>query len=266
MELREKVANLPAQPGVYLFQDAAGKILYVGKARSLRSRVRSYFLESSWQRRQDRVAGSRNRRPRLHRRRQRERGARARKQPHQAVQAEIQYPAARRQDLSVHPLHGVREISARLRDAAPDKGRLDLFRAVLSGEPGLPAGASDPQAFSGAVVHGGSRRAVIRGPCLQYYIHRCLGPCAAGLVTDERYAEAARDVRLFLEGRRNDLSRSLKRAHGEGVRRAALRGSRGLSRSPAHASRKWRSARKSPRRRATTRTCSPGTPSRRKWP
>jgi excinuclease ABC subunit C len=45
--------------------------------------------------------------------------------------------------------------------------------------------------------------------CLQYYIHRCLGPCAA-LVTDERYAEAARDVRLFLEGRRNDLSRSLK--------------------------------------------------------
>ncbi len=45
-------------------------------------------------------------------------------------------------------------------------------------------------------------------PCLQYYIHRCLGPCA-GLVTDERYEEAARDVRLFLEGRRNDLSRSL---------------------------------------------------------
>ncbi|MFZ1202923.1 MAG: GIY-YIG nuclease family protein, partial [Candidatus Acidiferrales bacterium] len=47
MELREKVANLPAQPGVYLFQDASGKIVYVGKALSLRSRVRSYFLESS---------------------------------------------------------------------------------------------------------------------------------------------------------------------------------------------------------------------------
>ena len=49
MELREKVAQLPTQPGVYLFQDAGGTILYVGKARSLRSRVRSYFLESSWQ-------------------------------------------------------------------------------------------------------------------------------------------------------------------------------------------------------------------------
>src|SRR4029077_17119896 len=49
MELREKVANMPTQPGVYLFQDAGGTILYVGKALSLRNRVRSYFLaKSSW--------------------------------------------------------------------------------------------------------------------------------------------------------------------------------------------------------------------------
>jgi excinuclease ABC subunit C len=47
-------------------------------------------------------------------------------------------------------------------------------------------------------------------PCLQYYIHRCLGPCVAGLVTDERYAESARDVKLFLDGRRSDLSESLE--------------------------------------------------------
>jgi excinuclease ABC subunit C len=47
-------------------------------------------------------------------------------------------------------------------------------------------------------------------PCLQYYIHRCLGPCVAGLVTDERYAESARDVKLFLDGRRSDLSKSLE--------------------------------------------------------
>src|SRR5579863_5577106 len=49
MELRDRVANLPLQPGVYLFQDAGGAILYVGKAGSLRNRVRTYFLESSWQ-------------------------------------------------------------------------------------------------------------------------------------------------------------------------------------------------------------------------
>src|SRR5580658_1822857 len=48
MELREKVDGLPTEPGVYLFKDAAEKILYVGKARSLRSRVKSYFLESHW--------------------------------------------------------------------------------------------------------------------------------------------------------------------------------------------------------------------------
>src|SRR6202041_4014617 len=49
MDLREKVAQLPTQPGVYLFQDVTGKILYVGKANSLRSRVRSYFLEINLQ-------------------------------------------------------------------------------------------------------------------------------------------------------------------------------------------------------------------------
>src|SRR5579862_2644513 len=49
MELSEKVGQIPAQPGVYLFQDAGGAILYVGKARSLRARVKSYFLESRWQ-------------------------------------------------------------------------------------------------------------------------------------------------------------------------------------------------------------------------
>ncbi|MFZ0967488.1 MAG: GIY-YIG nuclease family protein, partial [Candidatus Acidiferrales bacterium] len=48
MDPREKADTLPLQPGVYLFQDAAGTILYVGKARSLRSRVKSYFLESRW--------------------------------------------------------------------------------------------------------------------------------------------------------------------------------------------------------------------------
>ena len=48
MEPREIAALLPESPGVYLFKDAGGNVLYVGKAASLRSRVRSYFLESSW--------------------------------------------------------------------------------------------------------------------------------------------------------------------------------------------------------------------------
>ncbi len=47
-------------------------------------------------------------------------------------------------------------------------------------------------------------------PCLQYYIGRCLGPCVEGLTTPERYAEAVNDVKLFLEGRGADLTRSLQ--------------------------------------------------------
>ena len=44
--LKDKVENLPNSPGVYIYRDSGGKIIYVGKARSLRQRVRSYFQEA----------------------------------------------------------------------------------------------------------------------------------------------------------------------------------------------------------------------------
>jgi len=78
-----------------------------------------------------------------------------------------------------------------------------------------------PMSRSRRILHVGHKRLLVRcctvdltrshpRPCLQYYIKRCLGPCVAGLTTEERYAEAARDVRLFLEGRRHDLIKSLE--------------------------------------------------------
>jgi len=47
-------------------------------------------------------------------------------------------------------------------------------------------------------------------PCLEFHIHRCLGPCVEGLTNDAEYQEAVRRVRLFLEGRHKDLSRELR--------------------------------------------------------
>ena len=47
-------------------------------------------------------------------------------------------------------------------------------------------------------------------PCLEYHIHRCLGPCVKGLTTDEQYRDAVHNVRLFLEGRHKDLAQELR--------------------------------------------------------
>ena len=65
---------------------------------------------------------------------------------------------------------------------------------------------------------------VHKAPCLQYHIHRCLGPCVEGLTTDEAYARAVRNVRLFLEGRHRDLTRDASAADGGRCGGHALRG------------------------------------------
>ncbi len=209
MELREKVANLPAQPGVYLFQDASGKIVYVGKALSLRSRVRSYFLESSS------VNNAKT-------------GSLVREI------AELDYIVVdnEREALALEN-NLIKQYKPKfnilLRDdktypyikyTAYEKFPRVYVTRRLTKDGSTYFGPYFPASLAYRLVHLIHKHFLVPSctvdlgrlhprPCLQYYIHRCLGPCAA-LVTDERYAEAARDVRLFLEGRRNDLSRSLK--------------------------------------------------------
>ncbi len=209
MEPREKAALLPESPGVYLFKDAGGTVLYVGKARSLRSRVRSYFLESRWA---DAKTGSLVR---------------------EIADLETILVGNEREALALE--HNLikqyrPKFNVVLRDdktypyikfTAAEKFPRVYFTRRIKKDGSLYFGPYFPASLARRILHFVHKRFLIPSctvdltrahprPCLQYYIKRCLGPCVTGLTTDERYAEAARDVRLFLEGRRHDLMKSLE--------------------------------------------------------
>jgi excinuclease ABC subunit C len=209
MELRDKVENLPAQPGVYLFQDAGGAILYVGKARLLRNRVKSYFLESRWQ---DAKTGSLVREI-----------------------ADLQYIVVDNEKEALALENNLikqhkPKFNILLRDdktypyiryTAFEKYPRIYVTRRLKKDGSIYFGPYFPASLAYRLVHLIHKHFLVPSctvdltrthprPCLQYYIHRCLGPCVEGLVTDARYTEAARDVRLFLEGRRSDLAHSLE--------------------------------------------------------
>ncbi|HXL21830.1 MAG TPA: excinuclease ABC subunit UvrC [Candidatus Dormibacteraeota bacterium] len=209
MEPREKAAALPESPGVYLFRDAGGAVLYVGKAGSLRSRVRSYFLESRWM---DAKTGSLVR---------------------EIADLETIVVDNEREALALennlikryHP-----KFNILLRDdktypyiklTAAEKYPRVYFTRRLKKDGSLYFGPYFPAGLARRILHFVHKRFLIPSctvdltrnharPCLQYYIGRCLGPCVDGLTTDERYAESVRDVKLFLEGRRHDLMKSLE--------------------------------------------------------
>ena len=194
---------------MYLFKDAAGAVLYVGKAGSLRSRVRSYFLESRWM---DAKTGSLVR---------------------EIADLETIVVDNEREALALennlikryHP-----KFNVLLRDdktypyikfTAADKYPRVYFTRRIKKDGSLYFGPYFPASLARRILHFIHKRFMVPSctvdltrnhprPCLQYYIKRCQGPCVAGLTTDERYAEAARDARLFLEGRRHDLMKSLE--------------------------------------------------------
>jgi excinuclease ABC subunit C len=209
MEPREKAAQLPESPGAYLFKDAGGTVLYVGKARNLRSRVRSYFLESRWI---DAKTGSLAR---------------------EIADLETIVVANEREALALE--HNLikqyrPKFNVLLRDdktypyikfTAAEKYPRVYFTRRIKKDGSLYFGPYFPAGLARRILHFVHKRFLVPScsvdltrnhprPCLQYYIKRCLGPCVAGLTTDEQYTEAARDVRMFLEGRRHDLMKSLE--------------------------------------------------------
>ena len=209
MELSEKVANLPAQSGVYLFKNVLGTVLYVGKARSLRSRVKSYFLESRWA---DAKTGSLVR---------------------EIADCDCIVVDNEREALALENnlIKQYRpKFNVMLRDdktypyiryTAFEKFPRVYVTRRLRKDGSLYFGPYFPHSLAHRIVHFIHKHFRVPSctvdltrnhprPCLQYYIHRCLGPCVAGLTTEERYAEAAHDTRVFLEGRRHDLIASLR--------------------------------------------------------
>jgi len=209
MELDQKAASLPAEPGVYLFKDALGTILYVGKSSSLRNRVKSYFLESRWI---DAKTGSLVREI-----------------------ADLDYIVVdnEREALALEnslikqykPKFNVLlrddKTYPYIRYTAFEKfPRVYVTRRLLK-DGSIYFGPYFPHSLAYRIVHFIHKTFRIPSctvdltrehprPCLQYYIRRCHGPCVPGLTTDEKYAEAARDTKLFLEGRRHDLMKSLE--------------------------------------------------------
>jgi excinuclease ABC subunit C len=209
MDLKEKVANLPTQPGVYLFKDAAEAILYVGKARSLKSRVKSYFLESKWA---DAKTGSLVREIV---------GLDYIVVDNEKEALALENNLIKRHQPKFNILLRDDKTYPYIRYTAFEKYPRVYVTRRLKHDGSVYFGPYFPASLAYRLVHLIHKHFLVPSctvdltrfhprPCLQYYIHRCLGPCVESLVTDERYAEAARDVRLFLEGRRSDLSRSLE--------------------------------------------------------
>ena len=209
MEPREKAAQLPDAPGVYLFRDARTTVVYVGKARSLRNRVRSYFLESRWA---DAKTGS------------------------LALEiADIESILVDNEREALALEHNLikqykPKFNVMLRDdktypyiklTLAEKYPRVYFTRKVKKDGALYFGPYFPAGLARRILTFVHKRFLVPScfvdltkahprPCLQFFIKRCLGPCVRGLTTDDRYAEAVRDVRMFLDGRRRDLMKSIE--------------------------------------------------------
>jgi excinuclease ABC subunit C len=208
MDLLAKIRSIPTEPGVYLYKNAEGEVIYVGKAKNLRSRVASYFHEGRWE---DSKTGTLVR---------------------EAVDVDYIVVANNKEALALEN-NLIKQRKPRfnilLRDdktypyvkltLAERWPRVYVTRRLLK-DGAAYYGPYFPANLAYRIVDLIHRNFLIPScrvdlrrfhprPCLQYYIKRCLGPCVENLTTPEIYQEAVRDVKLFLEGRPTDLARSL---------------------------------------------------------
>ena len=208
MELRNKAGQLPLAPGVYLYKDAGGRVIYVGKAKSLRLRVRSYFSE---ERQADVKTGTLL--------------SEARDIDYILVDNEKEALALENNLIKQYKPR----FNILLRDdktypyikLTHEKYPRVYVTRRLRKDGAIYYGPFFPANLAHRLVHFIHRHFLVPSckvdltryhpkPCLQFHIHRCLGPCVQGLTTDDAYAAAVRDVKLFLEGRHGDLADLLR--------------------------------------------------------
>jgi excinuclease ABC subunit C len=208
MDLREKAAQLPLSPGVYLYKDSGGRVIYVGKAKSLRLRVRSYFSD-------DRLADVKT-------------GTLI----SEAIDVDYILVDNEKEALALEN-NLIKQWQPRFNILLRDDKTYPYIKLTAEKYPRVYVtrrlrkdgatyyGPYFPGNLAHRLVHFIHRHFLVPSckvdltryhpkPCLQYHIHRCLGPCVEGLTTDEAYGIAVRHVRLFLEGRHGDLAAELR--------------------------------------------------------
>jgi excinuclease ABC subunit C len=209
MDLQAKIRTIPTEPGVYLYKNAEGEVIYVGKAKNLRSRVASYFHEGRWE---DAKTGTLVR---------------------EAVDLEYIVVANNKEALALEN-NLIKQRKPRFNILLRDDKTYPYVKLTLAEkwprvyvtrrlrkDGAAYYGPYFPANLAYRIVDLIHRNFLIPSckvdltrfhprPCLQYYIKRCLGPCVQELTTPEIYQEAVRDVKLFLEGRPTDLAKSLR--------------------------------------------------------
>jgi excinuclease ABC subunit C len=209
MDLLAKIRTIPTEPGVYLYKNAEGEVIYVGKAKNLRSRVASYFHEGRWE---DAKTGTLVR---------------------EAVDVEYIVVGNNKEALALEN-NLIKQRKPRFNILLRDDKTYPYVKLTLGErwprvyvtrrlrkDGGAYYGPYFPANLAYRIVDLIHRNFLIPSckvdltrfhprPCLQYYIKRCLGPCVKELTTPEFYQEAVHDVKMFLEGRPTDLARSLR--------------------------------------------------------
>src|SRR6185437_5252598 len=210
MDLYQKIRTIPTQPGCYLYKNAEGEVIYVGKAKNLRARVRSYFLEAS------------------------QANAKTGSLMREAVDVEYITVANEHEALALEN-NLIKQKKPRFNILLRDDKTYPYIKLTLNERyPKVFVTRKlkkDGSAYFGPYFPGNLAYRLVDlihrsflipsckvdlsryhpRACLQYYIKRCLGPCVEGFTTPESYKETVRDVQLFLEGRTDELERLLTR-------------------------------------------------------